>query len=62
MVDDSAVIRGLLTRILESDPSISVVESVANGEIAVKRLGMQDIDVVVLDIEMPVMGWSNGFT
>jgi len=55
VVDDSAVIRGLLTRILESDPQVSVVESVSNGEIAIKRLGSQKIDVVVLDIEMPVM-------
>ncbi|OUS18838.1 chemotaxis response regulator protein-glutamate methylesterase [Rhodospirillales bacterium 47_12_T64] len=55
VVDDSAVIRGLLTRILESDPKVSVVESVANGEIAVKRLNNRDIDVIVLDIEMPVM-------
>ena len=55
VVDDSAVIRGLLTRILESDPQVSVVESVSNGEIAVKRLESQNIDVVVLDIEMPVM-------
>ncbi|WP_421781114.1 protein-glutamate methylesterase/protein-glutamine glutaminase [Kiloniella litopenaei] len=55
VVDDSAVIRGLLTRILESDPHVSVVESVSNGEIAVKRLENHNIDVVVLDIEMPVM-------
>ncbi|WP_120496187.1 chemotaxis response regulator protein-glutamate methylesterase [Kiloniella sp. EL199] len=55
VVDDSAVIRGLLTRILEGDPQVSVVESVSNGEIAVKRLASQEIDVVVLDIEMPVM-------
>ncbi|WP_085900877.1 protein-glutamate methylesterase/protein-glutamine glutaminase [Kiloniella majae] len=55
VVDDSAVIRGLLTRILEGDPQVSVVESVSNGEIAVKRLESQKIDVVVLDIEMPVM-------
>ncbi|WP_442490256.1 protein-glutamate methylesterase/protein-glutamine glutaminase [Kiloniella sp. GXU_MW_B19] len=57
VVDDSAVIRGLLTRTLESDPAIKVVESVANGEIAVRRLEADPakIDVVVLDIEMPVM-------
>ncbi|MFD2207985.1 protein-glutamate methylesterase/protein-glutamine glutaminase [Kiloniella antarctica] len=55
VVDDSAVIRGLLTRILESDPSVTVVESVPNGEIAIKRLAIHDIDVIVLDIEMPVM-------
>ena len=55
VVDDSAVIRGLTTRILEEDDSIKVVSSVGNGELAVKNLPRQDIDVIVLDIEMPVM-------
>lgn len=57
VVDDSAVIRGLLTRTLEGDPRIRVVDSVANGEVAVRRLASDParIDVVVLDIEMPVM-------
>ena len=31
VVDDSAVIRGLVTRWLEEDPSIKVVSSAANG-------------------------------
>ncbi len=55
VVDDSAVVRGLETRILESDPNIKVVASVANGDHAVKTLPKYDVDVVVLDIEMPVM-------
>jgi two-component system chemotaxis response regulator CheB len=55
VVDDSAVIRGLLTRSLESDPSIAVVASVPNGEVALKTLSREDIDVIILDIEMPVM-------
>lgn len=55
VVDDSAVIRGLLTRSLEEDPSIKVVASVGNGEIAIKTLDRQDIEVIILDIEMPVM-------
>ncbi len=55
VVDDSAVVRGLTTRLLESDPAIAVVASVANGEMALKALAREDIEVVVLDIEMPVM-------
>ena len=55
VVDDSAVIRGLLTRALENDPEISVVASVGDGLMALKSLGRQPIDVIVLDIEMPVM-------
>ncbi len=55
VVDDSAVIRGLLARFLESDPEISVVASVSNGQMALDRLDRADIEIVVLDIEMPVM-------
>jgi two-component system chemotaxis response regulator CheB len=55
IVDDSAVIRGLLARFLEADPEISVVASVSNGQMALDRLGRTDVEIVVLDIEMPVM-------
>jgi two-component system chemotaxis response regulator CheB len=55
VVDDSAVIRGFITRLLESDPDYRVVATAANGELAVKAVARHDVDVVVLDIEMPVM-------
>ena len=55
VVDDSAVIRGLITRMLEADPDFKVVTTAANGEIAVRAVARYDIDVVILDIEMPVM-------
>ena len=55
VVDDSAVVRGLVTRMLEEDPSFSVVASVGNGQMALNALERQSIEVVVLDIEMPVM-------
>lgn len=55
IVDDSAVVRGLTKRLLESDSAIEVVVSVSNGELAVKAAGQNEIDVVVLDIEMPTM-------
>ena len=55
VVDDSAVIRGLITRALEADPGVQVVATVGNGQLAVGQLGRTDVDVIVLDIEMPVM-------
>ncbi|HYD29784.1 MAG TPA: response regulator, partial [Azospirillaceae bacterium] len=55
VVDDSAVIRGLLTRALEGDAEIRVVASVGDGQMAVNSLQRNSIDVIVLDIEMPVM-------
>ena len=55
VVDDSTVIRGFITRMLESDPEIKVVTTAANGELAVKAVARVEVDVVILDIEMPVM-------
>jgi two-component system chemotaxis response regulator CheB len=53
--DDSWVIRGALARILESDPDVTVVAKVENGKMAVDQIRAAQADVVVLDIEMPVM-------
>ena len=53
--DDSAVIRGAVSRMLEADPAVQVVARVANGQMALDELKRTSIDVVVLDIEMPVM-------
>lgn len=55
VVDDSAVIRGVLTRWLEDDASIKVTASAANGVIALRLARSQQFDVIVLDIEMPEM-------
>ncbi len=53
--DDSAVIRAAIARILETDPAIRVVARASNGQAALDALKLHDVDVVVLDIEMPVM-------
>ena len=55
VVDDSAAIRGFVARTVESDPEITVVESVGNGRLAVQAISHTEVDVVILDIEMPVM-------
>ena len=53
--DDSAVIRGAIARILDSDPEVIVAAKVENGKLAIDQLRAARVDVVVLDIEMPVM-------
>ncbi|HXB51806.1 MAG TPA: chemotaxis response regulator protein-glutamate methylesterase, partial [Rhizomicrobium sp.] len=55
VVDDSAIVRGLITRTLNADPRIEVVASCSNGEMAVVQAGKRALDVIILDIEMPVM-------
>lgn len=55
VVDDSAVIRGLITRTIESHADLKVVATASNGEAAVASLKRYPVDIVILDIEMPVM-------
>ncbi|HYM02943.1 MAG TPA: chemotaxis protein CheB, partial [Stellaceae bacterium] len=49
------MIRGLLIRSLEADPEVTVVASASNGQIALANLERHDVEIIVLDIEMPVM-------
>lgn len=55
VVDDSAVIRSVIARTLREQEDIEVVGSAVNGDFAVKMVRQLDPDVIVLDIEMPVM-------
>ncbi|MFQ5731532.1 MAG: chemotaxis response regulator protein-glutamate methylesterase [Planctomycetaceae bacterium] len=55
IVDDSAVVRGLLARSLEPEPDITVVSTAMHGQMALKRLKTEPVEVVILDVEMPVM-------
>ena len=55
VVDDSVVIRRLVTHALEQDPALEVVGAAANGAIALQRIPQLNPDVLTLDIEMPEM-------
>lgn len=55
IVDDSTVIRRLLSDALASDPSIEVVGSAPNGRIALAKIPQVNPDLITLDIEMPEM-------
>lgn len=55
LVDDSAVIRGALTKIVETSPIMKVTKSVPDGNAAVLGAKIKKPHVVILDIEMPVM-------
>jgi two-component system chemotaxis response regulator CheB len=53
VVDDSVVIRRLVTTVLEGDDEICVVGTAASGRIAISKLAQVAPDCVTLDIEMP---------
>ncbi len=56
IVDDSIVYRNGVTRALETESDLEVVGTAANGEIALKKLSEISVDLVIVDMEMPVMG------
>lgn len=55
IVDDSAVVRGMVTQALARDQNIQIVASVMNGRAALESLRHIPADVVLLDVEMPEM-------
>lgn len=55
IVDDSKVARELLSHIIEADPSMKIVGMAENGEEAIGWLKFQPVDVVTMDIHMPII-------
>lgn len=55
VVDDSALMRKLITQVLLRDPSIEVVGTAADGAIGLKKIEELHPHVVTLDLEMPRM-------
>src|SRR5271169_4809727 len=55
VVDDSVVIRRLVTHALEEDTALEVVGFASDGVIALARIPHLNPDVITLDIEMPEM-------
>jgi two-component system chemotaxis response regulator CheB len=55
IVDDSAVVRQVLTATLNEDPGIEVIGTASDPVFAMERMRHQWPDVIVLDVEMPRM-------
>src|SRR5579864_8999669 len=55
IVDDSALVRRLLTDILRADPGIDVVGVAGDAHIAREKIKLLHPDVLTLDVEMPRM-------
>ncbi len=53
IVDDSALMRNLIRRMLETDKGIKVVGTAMNGQFALRKTLALNPDVIVLDLEMP---------
>lgn len=55
IVDDSALMRNLISRVVEQSPGLTVVGKAMNGQFALESISVCKPDIIVLDIEMPVM-------
>ncbi len=56
VVDDSPLVRKIVTDILSAQPDISVCATAPSGELALRKLERSLPDVVTMDINMPGMG------
>lgn len=55
VVDDSVVMRRILSEVISADPELEVAGYAANGQIAMSMLNQVAPDIVTLDVEMPLM-------
>jgi two-component system chemotaxis response regulator CheB len=55
IVDDSALMRNLISKMVESTPGLVVAEKAMNGIFALRKIPRANPDVIVLDLEMPEM-------
>src|SRR5215213_3986596 len=55
IVDDAVVVRGLVSRWVDAEPDLKIVASLRTGQDALDELERADPEVVLLDVEMPVL-------
>lgn len=55
IVDDSVVIRKILSETLASDPDFQIVGMAGDGRIGLAKIAQLHPDLITLDVEMPVM-------
>ncbi|TVR67969.1 MAG: chemotaxis response regulator protein-glutamate methylesterase [Spirochaetaceae bacterium] len=55
VVDDSALMRNLVGKIVESAEDLSLAGTAMNGEFALQKIPRLNPDIIVLDLEMPRM-------
>ncbi len=55
VVDDSVFMRQAISRMLNSDPEITVIDTAKNGKEAIEKIKSLSPDIVTMDVEMPVM-------
>ena len=54
-IDDSVVVRRMLSDIVGAEPGLQMVGTAPNGMVALAKLATMPVDVITLDVEMPEM-------
>src|SRR6187200_2861116 len=62
VVDDSIVVRRVVTEVLDAQQDMEVIGSASNGRAALDKMVQLKPDLVVLDIEMPEMDGLTALT
>jgi two-component system, chemotaxis family, protein-glutamate methylesterase/glutaminase len=55
VVDDSALMRNIISRIIEATPGLVLSDTAMNGVLALQTIPRRDPDIIVLDLDMPEM-------
>lgn len=55
IAEDQGMLRGAICRLLAMEDDIDIVGEAENGEQALALLRQQEVDIVILDIEMPLL-------
>lgn len=56
VVDDSLIVRTVLSRVIDPEPDMEIVAKVSSAELALTELARNQADIILLDLEMPGMG------
>lgn len=62
LVDDSVVVRGLLRQIIEKEENLEIVATAMDGRNALRQYENHRPDIVLMDIEMPIMNGIESLT
>lgn len=56
LIDDSALMKVAISNVLKGDPQLRLLCSASNGQEGLEKLKEHNPDIILLDLEMPVMG------
>ncbi len=56
VVDDASVVRGMLSKLINAEPDMEVAGTARDGQVGLDQADLIKPDIIVLDIDMPVLG------